>query len=149
PYEYKDFEGVIPKGNYGAGTVMIWDEGEYHALGAASSQDGIKLLREGLASGQLKVFLRGEKLIGGFALIKLGKYKGRPAENAWLLVKERDEYAQDRSLPDGSDLSARSGKTLSEIAEFSEEQGAVWKSGRTAKKVSGRPFKKNLPEDLD
>jgi bifunctional non-homologous end joining protein LigD len=90
PYDYKDFEGVIPSG-YGAGIVEIWDKGTYTAIDAADGPSSVKALRAGLKAGNLKVKLKGKKLKGEFALVKL---KGKE-ENTWLLIKHRDEYAVD------------------------------------------------------
>lgn len=99
PYDYKDFEGVIPEG-YGAGVVIIWDEGTYTA------EDP----RKGLKEGKLDIFLQGKKLKGGFHLVKL---RGR--ENQWLLIKMDDEYAtasdilkKDKSVVSGSTIKSLS-----------------------------------------
>jgi bifunctional non-homologous end joining protein LigD len=87
PYGYKDFKGVIPDG-YGAGIAEIWDKGKYTGAGN-SAKDGLAKLRAGLKTGDLKFTLQGKKLKGSFALVKL---KGKQ-ENAWLLIKHKDEYA--------------------------------------------------------
>ena len=71
PFEYKDFEGIIPKGNYGAGSVIIWDEGTYHAEESDDRAQSEKLLRQGLNRGDLKFVLNGHKLRGRFALVKI------------------------------------------------------------------------------
>jgi bifunctional non-homologous end joining protein LigD len=96
PYDYKDFEGIIPEGNYGGGIVEIWDNGTYDAVDEKGPQrvvtdyaKKIKVLQAGLHAGNLKFKLNGKKLKGEFALVKL---KGRE-ENSWLLVKHRDEYS--------------------------------------------------------
>ncbi|GFO62393.1 DNA ligase D [Geomonas paludis] len=89
PYEYGDFEGVIPKGNYGAGEVIIWDTGTFHAAGSEEPEQSLKLLREGLQKGDLKFVLHGEKLNGEFALVRIKGDKG----NSWLLIKKKDRYA--------------------------------------------------------
>src|SRR5437763_4454164 len=83
PYDYRTFEGTIPEGNYGAGTVMVWDEGTYEAMDhdAEPSKDQEKILLAELKKGDLKIVLHGEKLKGAFALVKM-KSSG---ENAWLL----------------------------------------------------------------
>jgi bifunctional non-homologous end joining protein LigD len=89
PYDYRNFEGIIPEGNYGAGVVMIWDKGTYTSL-AGKREDDAKALRAGLKSGDLKFRLNGKILKGDFALVKL-----RSAEdNSWLLIKHKDEFAQ-------------------------------------------------------
>src|SRR6516165_9617713 len=71
PLEYRTFEGTIPEGNYGAGTVMVWDEGNYAAAAATDLRDSERLLREGLEKGHLTFVLNGHKLKGEFALVKL------------------------------------------------------------------------------
>ncbi len=90
PIDYQYFEGIIPAGNYGAGVVLIWDKGTYQSL-ADERKDDIKTLRAGLKAGNLKFKLNGEILKGEFALVKLHNAQ----ENAWLLIKHRDEYAVD------------------------------------------------------
>lgn len=86
PYAYKDFEGVIPEGNYGAGKVIVWDNGTYSLV---DGQD-----KEGLKSGHLSFILNGKKLKGEFALVRL-KIKQK---NAWLLIKKDDEYASSSDI---------------------------------------------------
>lgn len=89
PLEYKDFEGIIPEGNYGAGKVYIWDYGTYHALGADDKQQSSQILREELEKGHMTFILNGEKLRGEFALIRLKKASPKD----WLLIKKNDEFA--------------------------------------------------------
>ena len=89
PYDYKDFKGVIPEGNYGAGIVEIWDGGYYSDIDHSEKAVAEKKLKAGLKSGSLKFRLYGKKLKGEFALVKL---KGRE-DNSWLLIKHNDEYA--------------------------------------------------------
>jgi bifunctional non-homologous end joining protein LigD len=92
PYDYKDFAGVIPEGNYGAGIVEIWDSGTYTAIeDQGSPKANEKLLKAGLEAGNLKFVLHGKKLKGEFALVRL---KGSDS-NSWLLIKHRDSYAVD------------------------------------------------------
>lgn len=88
PYAYKDFKGVIPEG-YGAGIVEIWDKGNYSTIQKMEAAAAEKNLRAGLKAGNLKFTLHGKKLNGEFALVKL---KGKQ-ENAWLLIKHKDEFA--------------------------------------------------------
>ncbi len=89
PYEYRTFEGVIPEGNYGAGNVIIWDEGWYEAR-KGQAADSEKTLRAELAKGHLTFILHGTKLKGEFALIRLNNSKDK---KAWLLIKKGDEFA--------------------------------------------------------
>jgi len=107
PFDYKDFEGVIPEGEYGAGTVMIWDYGTY----ATAGEDAAAALER----GALKLQLNGRKLKGGFALVRT-RMGGK--EQNWLLIKEKDQFAVaappiTQAQPD----SARSGKSIEEIAQ--------------------------------
>lgn len=89
PYDYKDFEGIIPEGNYGAGIVEIWDSGNYSDLENSEKKKSEKKLLEQLKAGNLKFTLNGKKLKGEFALVRM-KNRG---ENAWLLIKHKDKYA--------------------------------------------------------
>lgn len=92
PYSYKDFTGVIPEGNYGAGIVEIWDKGYFSDIENSDKKTAEKKLKAGLHAGNLKFRLFGKKLKGEFALVKL---KNGNQENAWLLIKHKDEYATD------------------------------------------------------
>lgn len=89
PYDYRNFEGIIPNGNYGAGVVLIWDKGTYTSL-AENREDDVKTLRAGLKAGNLKFRLKGDILKGEFALVKLHNAE----DNSWLLIKHKDEFAQ-------------------------------------------------------
>jgi bifunctional non-homologous end joining protein LigD len=144
PYDYKNFEGEIPEGNYGAGTVMIWDEGEYHALETEDRKESERILRKGLSKGEIKFFLKGKKLQGGFVLVKLkGNYMGRKNENSWLLIKERDEYVLEADITK-QDTSARSDRTLEEI---DDKPGKVWKSNKQVKaQPKDSPAKRSLSD---
>lgn len=130
PYDYRSFEGVIPEGNYGAGTVIVWDEGTYEPVepvkGGKKLQE--KTLLEQLNAGNLKVRLSGKKLKGDYALVHT---KGRE-ENAWLLIKKNDSYATSEDITQ-KDQSVQSGKTLEEIA------GGISKKN----KVAVAPIKKS------
>lgn len=90
PYDYKDFAGVIPEGNYGAGIVEIWDSGTYTSLeDTGSAKEDEKLLKDGLAAGNLKFKMHGKKLKGEFAMVRLKDSNS----NSWLLIKHNDSYA--------------------------------------------------------
>lgn len=128
PMEYRKFEGIIPEGNYGAGTVMIWDEGTYEAVEEPDRDKGEKALLRGLHAGSIKIRMHGRKLKGEFALVKM---KGR-GENAWLLIKHRDEYATAKDITK-EDRSVVSDRTLDEIKAQAEGEGAVWRSNRETK----------------
>lgn len=112
PYDYRDFEGIIPEGNYGAGTVMVWDEGYYTVPHAENRKESEKRVEEGLAKGHLEIYLHGTKLQGAFSLIKL---KQTDKDNQWLLVKKNDEYASTKEIT-SLDISAKTNRSLDEIA---------------------------------
>ncbi len=118
PLEYRNFEGTIPKGEYGGGIVMLWDEGFWEPFGN---------VEEGLRKGELKFTLQGMRMKGKWAFIRLKGKQGETKDN-WLLLKEKDEYAK---LTDGISefiTSIRTGRTMEEI-----EQGEV-------KKFTVNPF---------
>jgi bifunctional non-homologous end joining protein LigD len=106
PMDYAGFEGTIPEGNYGAGTVMVWDRGRFDFEG------GVDAERQ-FARGELKFSLQGEKLRGSFALVKL---KNSEKGNEWLLIKHKDDAADPRWDIDEHDGSVLTGRTLEEIA---------------------------------
>jgi bifunctional non-homologous end joining protein LigD len=91
PYSYKDFAGVIPEGNYGAGIVEVWDKGTFSDIDNSDTAAAEKKLKAGLKAGNLKFTLHGKKLKGEFALVKLKSKQ----ENAWLLIKHKDKFATD------------------------------------------------------
>jgi bifunctional non-homologous end joining protein LigD len=112
PLEYADFEGVIPKGEYGAGTVMVWDQGSYELEEEIPAE-------EQLARGEIKMKLQGKKLRGGFVLVHMGRSKTRPREKSrWLLIKRKDDHASRSWDPEDKKInhSALTGRTLDEIA---------------------------------
>ena len=106
PYSYKDFEGVIPEGNYGAGTVIVWDTGTY-TLEEESNGSFEKNIKADIQNGYLSFILNGKKLKGGFTLVRL-KIKQK---NAWLLIKKDDQYASETDVLE-KDKSVISGKIL-------------------------------------
>jgi bifunctional non-homologous end joining protein LigD len=107
PIDYGNFEGNIPKGEYGGGSVMLWDRGTFDLLGDAPGADQIK-------RGDLKFRLHGEKLKGEFALVLM---RGRGKGNEWLIIKKRDEYAQpDWNIEDYA-YSVLTGRSQQEIAD--------------------------------
>jgi bifunctional non-homologous end joining protein LigD len=119
PLEYGGFEGVIPEGEYGGGTVIVWDRGTWTPEGDPA---------EGYARGRLVFTLDGEKLKGGFALIRTrgGRARGKSGKEAWLLVKERDAFARrgDGQLVDDAPDSVLSGRTIDEIGRA---RSRVWR----------------------
>ena len=113
PYDYKDFEGIIPPGNYGAGTVIIWDQGTYETLDPVPTVKAAeKSLLAQLKSGSLKIRLFGKKLKGEFALVHIKN--NNKGDNAWLLIKHRDEFASPADVTKKV-KSVVSGKTIGQI----------------------------------
>ncbi|HEX2955653.1 MAG TPA: DNA ligase D [Chitinispirillaceae bacterium] len=111
PLEYRNFEGVIPQGNYGAGTVMIWDEGTYSVPGTSNKNEASEELHKGLTNGHAAFFLHGEKLQGEFLLVKM---HGTGHENNWLLFKKSDTFSYPNTIID--QRSIRTGRTMDEIS---------------------------------
>lgn len=130
PYDYKDFEGIIPEGNYGAGTVIVWDRGTYEPVEAVKGKAAQeKILLKGFREGSLKFRLHGQKLEGEFVLVRTP----RRAENAWLLIKHRDGFASEGPVTE-LDTSVVSGMTLEEAAL--NPASAKWKSDRPSQAKS-------------
>src|SRR4051812_30433077 len=141
PLDYGDFEGTIPKGEYGGGTVQMWDRGLWAPQGPQSPEDALK-------AGDFKFVLAGERLKGSWVLVRIRNNRGRDTRTNWLLIKHKDEYAQ----PGGTealiaeDRSVASGRTLDQIARgvgkaprpfmlaAAEGADAVWHSNRTEPK---------------
>jgi DNA ligase D-like protein (predicted 3'-phosphoesterase) len=113
PLDYGDFEGAIPKGQYGAGSVIVWDTGTYRNT---TKKDGKEVpIEEALENGHLTVWLEGRKLKGGYALTRTGRDRNR---ERWILVKKNDEFADRRRNPVSTQPeSVLSGKTVEEMAE--------------------------------
>jgi bifunctional non-homologous end joining protein LigD len=125
PIEYNRFEGTIPEGEYGGGSVMIWDRGSYAYCGP--DFDPIEGLRKGYEKGDFKFVLHGKRLKGSWVLVRLRG--GDPRRPQWLLIKHRDEYAVE-----GSDVvadnrtSVATGRTMEEIAEGKRKRRAKKKA---------------------
>lgn len=115
PLDYADFEGEIPEGEYGAGTVIVWDTGSYKNMREEKEDDG-KNIEESYKDGKIEIWLEGEKLKGGYALIKM---KGR---EQWLMIKMKDDEADARRNPVNTEKeSIKSGKTLEELQKEKED----------------------------
>jgi bifunctional non-homologous end joining protein LigD len=114
PIEYNRFEGTIPKGEYGGGTVMIWDRGTYE-YGGDEDGDPVEALRRGYAKGDFKIVLHGDRLTGSWVLVRTRRGDARRPQ--WLLIKHRDEAAEPGSEVVEEYLSsAATGRTMEEIA---------------------------------
>lgn len=121
--DYRNFEGVIPKGSYGAGPVMIWDEGYYIPEIEISKgvrkeitdrEEGERVMKEGLEKGEIKFVLHGKKMKGSFAMVKT---RGWGPKNSWLLIKHDDEFVQKDYDANDYDFSARSNKSIAQIED--------------------------------
>ena len=132
PIDYGDFEGIIPAGQYGGGTVLLWDRGTWEPL-----EDP----HQGLRKGALKFRLDGEKLKGKWTLVKIKGRDARDDAKSWLLIKERDEYVRSSSVYDVTrerPESVTTGRTLEEIAA---DRDRVWNSNRGEAGPSGEAGK--------
>ena len=131
PIEYEDFEGVIPEGQYGGGTVMVWDRGTYYVYG----EQPLKSLKE----GKLHLLLDGKKAKGEWTLVRI---RGRDGEkNQWLILKSGDDIKPISSQLD--DESAKTGRTMKEIADARD---AEWQSGRAEDQSPTSQFKARIRE---
>jgi len=140
PLGYGDFEGTIPKGQYGGGTVMLWDRGYW------APEKGFDSVSAALAKGELKFVMEGERLHGSWVLVRMKPDERKKAKPAWMLIKHRDEGAVEGNAdgPDEADRSVASGRTMEEIASGKRkvvkpfltskgpDAGAVWQSARAS-----------------
>lgn len=141
PLDYQAFEGAIPAGNYGAGTVMVWDNGTYVPDDTDDKRSNDKVLRHQFHLGKIKFTLKGKKLKGRFALIKA---PGR-GENAWLLMKLDDRHASTDDILE-KDKSVLSRKTLAQLAKSSG--GTAEKKKASKKATERKTTKKKIGSDL-
>ena len=132
PIDYSTFEGTIPKGEYGGGTVMLWDRGTYSSDVATSPAEEEEAIREGLKRGDLKITFHGDRLHGSFALVRMkwSRDRSSSAKPQWLLIKHRDEFATDDDVVADNMTSVDTGRTMEEIAEG---KARVWHSNREPK----------------
>lgn len=138
PMEYGGFEGIIPRGQYGGGTVMVWDEGTWEP-----HVD----VEEGLRKGSLKFALNGTKLHGNWTLVRMGGKAAQESKPNWLLIKEHDQYERtpdDPAIIEEMPDSAVTGRSLEQIAEASTH---VWNSKETA--TEGQAWYRQRAQDAD
>ncbi|TCU06996.1 DNA ligase D [Rhizobium sullae] len=112
PLDYGDFEGTIPKGQYGGGTVMLWDRGYW-------KPEGKKSTKQALAKGDFKFTLEGKRLNGGFVLVRMGDDRERGKRNNWLLIKHHDAFSVEEdgvAILEENDTSVASSRTMEMIA---------------------------------
>ena len=145
PLDYGDFEGTIPKGQYGGGTVQLWDRGLWQPLGDLSAQAQLR-------KGELKFVFAGERLQGSWVLVRMKSDREGGKRTNWLLIKHRDEFARDAAATQkmiDEDASVASGRTMSEIAAGKgrapkpfmlksrklARSDAIWNSKESAAKV--------------
>jgi bifunctional non-homologous end joining protein LigD len=122
PYDYADFEGVIPAGNYGAGNVIIWDNGTWEFI--EPGDDPVQALK----SGKLTFRMYGKKMFGEWALVKIGGRQKSDKGNEWLLLKHRDQYANEKvDVTAVAPQSVISGRIVEEV-----DPENVWISNRKA-----------------
>jgi bifunctional non-homologous end joining protein LigD len=141
PMEYGGFEGTIPKGQYGGGTVMLWDEGTWEPVGDAD---------ESLAKGNLKFVLHGQKLQGKWVLVRMGGKAANEAKPNWLLIKEHDQYEQTAADEPITEKAPNSVLTQRDMDSIARDGDHVWQSNRpensspgkssTAKQTPSAPF---------
>jgi len=123
PLDYAGFEGTIPKGEYGGGTVMLWDTGTWTPEGD---------VEEGLEAGKLKFTLEGERMQGGWALVRM---RGKENRENWLLIKERDDLAEDdpEALTRDFSTSVTTGRSMEDIADGVERPAARKRTAKAPK----------------
>lgn len=127
PYDYRDFEGRIPEGNYGAGTVIVWDTGVYQPVDESHEPMNEKDFASAIRNGKATFFLLGEKLEGLFSLVKM-KHAHKPSskDNEWLLIKKSDKYASTDNILE-QDRSVLTKRTLDQIGKDDRQ----WTSHKT------------------
>jgi bifunctional non-homologous end joining protein LigD len=132
PIEYSDFEGVIPAGQYGGGTVMLWDRGTWQPESADVDAS--------LRAGEIKFTLHGTKLQGSWVLVRTRGFGKSPARSAWLLIKHRDQYASTDDVTQEEPRSVASQRLLAEIAR--DEGGDIETASRGDPNGKGRRAKR-------
>jgi bifunctional non-homologous end joining protein LigD len=131
PVEYADFEGVIPAGQYGAGTVMLWDRGTWQPENADVDAS--------LQKGEIKFTLFGKKLQGSWVLVRTRGFGSNPARPTWLLIKHRDQYASTKDVTQEEPRSVTSQRLLAEIARDEDgdiERASLGDPGRKARRTN-------------
>ena len=157
PFDYRNFEGNIPQGEYGGGTVIVWDQGTYEPIATVEGKAAREaLLLQELSSGSLKIKLNGQKLKGEFALVKT---KGM-GKNGWLLIKHNDQFAnatditlQDRSVLSGKNLEEMASTGTSVSSHRQDKTLTPKLAATTVTNANQRPHRKEeakaKPSDLD
>jgi bifunctional non-homologous end joining protein LigD len=126
PIDYGGFEGIIPKGQYGGGTVMVWDQGTWEP------QPGHTDVDAGLRTGSLKFIMHGKKMKGKWALIRMGGKAANERKPNWLLIKEHDEFERGENDPSVTDEESKSVVTGRSLEQIAKSEDHVWNSKDTA-----------------
>jgi bifunctional non-homologous end joining protein LigD len=144
PMQYGGFEGIIPKGQYGGGTVMVWDQGSWWP------QPGYENVDAALRDGHLKFEMDGTKIKGKWALIRMGGHAANESKPNWLLIKEHDTHERSPDAKPITDESPNSAVTNRSLEEIAAEEDHVWQSNKTAylrdpsiKVPQGQPWHRN------
>ena len=126
PMEYGGFEGIIPAGQYGGGTVMLWDQGTWEP------QAGHEDIDAGFRAGSLKFLMHGEKVKGKWTLIRMGGKAATERKPNWLLIKEHDEFERDQNAPCVTEAEQNSVVTERTMEQIARSEDHVWNSKETA-----------------
>ena len=129
PMEYGGFEGIIPKGQYGGGTVMVWDQGTW------SPQAGHDDVDKSLRSGSLKFTLHGSKMKGNWTLVRMGGKAASERKPNWLLIKEHDEFERSKNEPCITEEAPNSVVTGRSLEEITHQEDHIWNSKESATKA--------------
>ncbi|PWU00397.1 MAG: DNA ligase, partial [Candidatus Melainabacteria bacterium] len=149
PLEYRNFEGIIPAPGYGAGEVIIWDQGTYEPILHGEPQkkrnriEAEKLVRQALRDGKITFFLNGEKLKGEWALVRL-----KNKETDWLVIKHKDAFADGSLSEKTTEQSVVSGLTLDDIKKGRKSHKPIQPRSMTADKGIKKPFPRFAPPML-
>jgi bifunctional non-homologous end joining protein LigD len=138
PFDYRNFEGIIPQGQYGGGTVLVWDRGTWEPIGDP---------HEGLRKGDFKFVLHGEKLRGRWVLVRMHGRHENPSKPNWLLIKERDQEARGDGDPPVTEAEPDSVLTGRDLDAIARAKDAVWNSNRPGRagRVEAKPVKPAAP----
>ena len=132
PMEYGGFEGIIPKGQYGGGTVMLWDQGTWEP------QPGHTDIDEGFRRGSLKFTLHGTKMKGNWTLVRMGGKAAGERKPNWLLIKERDGFERTSNEPAVTEAQPNSVVTGRDLDQIARSEDHVWDSRQTSKRNAWR-----------
>src|SRR5580698_4424010 len=151
PMEYGGFEGIIPKGQYGGGTVMVWDQGTWEP------QPGHEDVNAGLREGSLKFVMHGTKMKGKWTLVRMGGKAANERKPNWLLIKEHDEFERGKDDPPITEEAPNSAVTKRTLEQIAGQEDHVWNSTETArgnawhrqeKTTQPAPNKKTHPKSI-